>query len=73
MLRKRKLMTVSSMLLAIVSLAYSAKVNAFTPEISIHPMCTRVSWAITDKCKDPAVATKNAPKDLKKRLKDLLH
>lgn len=34
-------------------------------------MCTRTSWANTDKCKDLAVASKNAPKDLKKEIERL--
>jgi hypothetical protein len=35
------------------------------------PMCTRSSWASSDKCKDLAVATKNAPKELKKEIERL--
>lgn len=34
-------------------------------------MCTRKSWASSDKCKDLAVASKNAPKDLKKEIERL--
>jgi len=51
----------------------------FTPEVSAKPtnspnrlvMCVRTTWASTDKCKDPAVASKNAPKDLKKEIERL--
>ena len=34
-------------------------------------MCVRKTWASTDKCKDPAVASKKAPKDLKKEIERL--
>lgn len=34
-------------------------------------MCARKTWASTDKCKDPAVASKKAPKDLKKEIEKL--
>jgi len=33
--------------------------------------CVRVTWENTDKCKDPAVASKKAPKDLKKEIERL--
>jgi hypothetical protein len=47
----------------------SASASNSLPETRL--MCTRSSWANTDKCKDLAVANKNAPKDLKKEIERL--
>jgi len=68
--------------LSVVALILASCFAAMTP-VSAEPtnspnrlvMCVRKTWASTDKCKDPAVASKNAPKDLKKeieRLADLI-
>lgn len=48
---------------------------AQTPSPNRLAMCVRKTWAKTDTCKDPAVATKSAPKNLRneiERLADLI-
>ena len=46
-----------------------------TSATSVNPdrffTCVRVTWESTDKCKDPAVASTKAPKDLKKEIERL--
>ncbi len=54
------------------SLLVGANPTSATPVIPERLFaCVRVTWESTDKCKDPAVASKKAPKDLKKEIERL--
>ena len=59
-------------LVLLLSIPYGAhSVSALSHSPNSRLKCTRTTWANTDKCKDPAVASKKAPKDLKKEIERL--
>lgn len=68
-------------LLLSIALSASALISSGQKSMDFDPVkkeapasyvaCKRTTWAVTDKCKDPAVANKSAPKDLKNEIERL--